>query len=60
MIGGWFSPIIYVLALIGLFLIGCFLNYLNEKCNNIYPSWLVHMFSNFGINTVGLILFDIL
>lgn len=57
---GWFNPIIYILMLIGLFIGGCILNYLNEKCNNIYPSWLVHMFANFGINTVGLILFKII
>ena len=57
---GWFNGIIYVLAMLGLFIGGCIFNYLNEKCENIYPSWLVHMFANFAINTVGCILFGII
>lgn len=57
---GWFNPIVFILMLIGLFFGGCIFNYLNEKYNNIYPSWLVHMFANFSINTVGFILFDII
>ena len=36
------------------------INILNEKCENIYMSWLVHMFANFAINTVGCILFGII
>ena len=35
-------------------------DYLNERCENIYMSWLVHMFANFAINTVGCILFGII
>jgi len=46
-----------ILAIIALFIGGCIFSYLNEKTNNIYPSWIVHMFTNFGLNTVGLILF---
>ena len=38
---------------------GCIFNYLNEKNDNIYSSWFVHMFANFAINTVGFILFGI-
>lgn len=60
MTGGWFSPVIYVLALSGLFVGGCIFNFLNEKCENIYPSWLVHMCANFAINTVGFIIFGII
>ena len=60
MTAGWFHIIVFILALIGLFIGGCIFNYLNEKCDNIYPSWLVHMFANFGINTVGFILFEII
>lgn len=48
-----------ILATIGLFFGGCLFNYLNEKNNNIYQSWIVHMFTNFGLNTVGFILFSI-
>jgi len=60
MTNGWFNILIYLLSMIGLFLGGCIFNFLNEKCKNIYPSWLVHMCANFAINTIGCILFDIL
>lgn len=53
----WFHWSIYILAMAGLFAGGCIFNFLNEKCENIYPSWLVHMCSNFAINTVGFMLF---
>lgn len=57
MTSGWFHWSIYLLAMTGLFAGGCIFNYLNEKTGTIYPSWLVHMFANFAINTVGFILF---
>lgn len=60
MTSGWFNPLLYALMMAGLFIGGCIFNFLNEKCSNIYPSWLVHMFANFGINTVGCILFGII
>lgn len=60
MTSGWFSILIYFLAMFGLFLGGCIFNFLNDKCENIYPSWLVHMCANFAINTIGLILFEII
>lgn len=60
MTNGWFSILIYLLAMLGLFLGGCIFNFLNDKCENIYPSWLVHMCANFAINTIGLILFQII
>lgn len=56
---GSFDLITYILMLIGLFAGGCLFSYINEKNNNIYHSWFVHMFTNFGINTVGFILFNI-
>lgn len=46
-----------ILIVLGLFFGGCLFNFLNEKSNNLYPSWIVHMFTNFAINTVGFILF---
>ncbi len=60
MTGGWFNPLIYALSMLGLFAGGCIFNFLNERCESIYPSWLVHMFANFAINTVGFILFGII
>lgn len=56
----WFNISLFLLQLLGLFIGGCIFDYLNEKFGSIYPSWLVHMFANFGINTVGFILFGIL
>lgn len=60
MTSGWFNIIIYFLSLFGLFIGGCIFNYLNEKYKNIYSSWIVHMCANFAINTIGLIMFDII
>ena len=48
------------LMLLGLIVGGCIFNYLNEANDTIYPSWIVHMFANFAINTVGFILFGVL
>lgn len=58
MMTGWFSPVLFALVLSGLFAGGMIFNYLNAKSQSIYPSWLLHMFANFGINTVGFILFN--
>ena len=58
--GGWFSPIIFTIAMIGLFVGALIFNYLNEKGGNIYNSWIVHMMANLSINTVGLIMFGII
>ena len=60
MTSGWFNGFIYVLAMFSLFVGGCIFNFLNEKCENIYASWFVHMFANFAINTIGCILFGII
>ena len=37
-----------------------FFDYLNEKSDNLYASWLVHLCANAAINTVGCVLFEIL
>lgn len=60
MLKNWFSLLLYVLAIVGLFIAGIIFNFLDEKSSNIYNSWLVHMFANFAINTVGLMMFGIL
>ena len=60
MLIGMFDIGTLALLLFGLIVGGCIFNYLNEKNNNIYPSWFVHMFANFAINTVGFILFGVL
>lgn len=60
MLVGMFSLGVLLLLLAGLVIGGCIFNYLNESEEYIYPSWFVHMFANFAINTVGFILFGIL
>ena len=60
MTAGYFHIGIFLLTLTALFVAGLMFDFLNEKSGNIYTSWLVHMFANFGINTVGMILFGIL
>ncbi len=47
---------IWLGAMAGLMIAGFVLCFLNEKSENIYVSWLVHMFANFAINTVGFII----
>lgn len=56
---GWFSWLEYLVMMVGLFIGGMIFNYLNDKLKCLYPSWFVHMFANFAINTVGMILFGI-
>ena len=56
----WFNIGIFILAVLGLFVGGCIFNFLNEKQENIYNSWLVHFFANLAINTIGFIIFGII
>ena len=53
---GWFSPTLFLLVMVGLAAGGMIFNWLNEKLDTIYCSWLTHMFANFAINTIGFIL----
>lgn len=59
-LANWFSVWLFILVVFGLFISGLFFNWLNIKNKNIYNSWLVHMFANFGINTIGLLMFGIM
>jgi hypothetical protein len=54
----WFSLPLFALLLTGLFVGGLLFNFINERSNNIYSSWMVHMFANFAINAVGLMLYN--
>lgn len=58
MMTGWFGLGLSVLVLAGLAVGGVIFNWLNEKMDCLYVSWLVHMFANFAINTVGFILLN--
>ncbi len=54
----WFGPVLWLLVMAGLFIGGLLFNWLNEKQESIFPSWLVHMFANFAINTIGFLLLN--
>ncbi|MDF2942393.1 MAG: Abortive infection protein [Herbinix sp.] len=56
----WFNPFLVLLLIVSLFIAGLLFNWLNEKSNTIYTSWLVHMCANFATNTIGFILFGII
>lgn len=60
MMVGWFGIGVFLIVMAGLFAGGLIFNYLNEKSETIYSSWLVHMFANFAINTIGFMLFGII
>ncbi len=53
---GWFGLGLFLLVMVGLVAGGMFFNWLNEKLDTIYCSWLTHMFANFAINTIGFLL----
>ena len=54
---GWFGVPVIIISLSGLFAGGMIFNKFDDKNENIYLSWLVHMFANFATNTIGFMLF---
>ena len=56
---GWFGVPVILISLLGLFIGGWIFDKFDDKKDNIYLSWLVHMFANFAINTIGFILFAV-
>ena len=60
---GWFSPVIFILLIAGLAVGGLIFDAIDDSADGngcVYPSWVIHMFANLGINTVGLLLFEII
>lgn len=55
---GWFGLPLYSLIIAALFVGGLIFNYACDKFGNIYVPWMIHMFANFAINSIGLILFS--
>lgn len=55
----WFNPLLFILLLLSLIIAGIIFNYFDRK-SIIYNSWLIHMSANLAINTVGLIMFNII
>ena len=60
MVISWASIPLVVLLVFSLFVSGIIFNAINERSKNIYSSWFVHMFANFSINTIGLMMFGII
>lgn len=60
MMTGWFSIWAFLLVMIGLSVGGMIFDFLNEKCDSIYPSWIVHISANLAINLIGMRLFGII
>lgn len=60
MMSSWFSVGLFLLLIAGLVVAGLLFNWLNERSGNIYASWMVHMFANLAINTIGFMLFGII
>ena len=56
---GWYSVGLTALIIFALFVGGVILNILDRKCKTVYPAWIVHIFANLAINTIGMILFGI-
>ena len=56
---GWYSIWLTALIIFALFVGGVILNLLDIKCKTVYPAWIVHIFANLAINTIGMILFGI-
>ncbi len=54
---GWFNGAVVALCMVGLFIGGIIFNRFAEWQDNIYLSWLIHMFANFATNTIGFIEF---
>ena len=52
MIGGSFPVPLLLLALVGLAIGGVIFNYVDDKSQNIYNSWIIHMFADFAIMTI--------
>ena len=57
---GWYDWWVFAVSILALFATGLVFHLLNERTNTIYTSWIVHMCSNLGINTVGLLLFGMI
>ncbi len=56
----WMGTGLLILITFALFIGGVIFNKLNERYNNIYASWIVHMFANLAINLIGFMLFGII
>ena len=56
----WLPFPVFLAELAGLTVGGLIFNFLCEKTETVYPSYIVHMCCNFGINLIGFILFGVI
>ena len=55
-VSSWFNPLVLVLCIVGLALVGVFLQWLCESRGSIVGSWVVHSSANVAINIIGALL----
>ncbi len=48
------------MIIVGLMLVGYIFNYITEKLDSFLASWIVHIFANLAINTIGFIMLGII
>ena len=54
---GWFPLPLFLFVISALFITGIVFNALDARCGSTFPSWMLHMCANLGINAIGLFLF---
>ena len=60
-IGGWFNPLVFIICVVGLAIVGLFLQWVSSHFKTILASYLVHASANVAINIIGaLLLFGVL
>ena len=59
-ISAWFNIWIFILIIVGLMLVGYIFNYITEKLDSFLASWIVHIFANLAINTIGFMMLGII
>ena len=60
-IGSWFNVLIFMICVIGLTLVGLFLQWVEHHFKTIIANWMVHASANIAINVIGtLLIFEIL
>lgn len=59
-ISSWFNIWIFVLIILGLVIVGFIFSFVAEKTDSFIGPWLLHVFANLAINTIGFIMLGIL
>ena len=60
-IGTWFNVPLFILCVVGLVLVGLFLQFLSVKFETIAADWMVHASGNLALNAIGvLIMFEVI